>query len=103
MPGDTPLSTNLPSVQDALKAVHKFGQKANLANIAASVMASHKQNKAASVGSMHHQKLQVPPLPKEPASRSGEVKPGRLFYIFYLIYARGRESKGNLPSTLQVN
>ena len=76
--GNAPLSPNLHTVQDALHAAHKIGQKAPNKE---TVAASHKQGSAASVGALHHQKLHAPPqVPQRPkaADESGEKKPGRL-------------------------
>lgn len=76
--GNAPLSPNLHTVQDALHAAHKIGQKAPNKE---TVAPSHKQNAAALVGALHHQKLHAPPqVPQRPkfSDESGEKKPGKL-------------------------
>ncbi|KAJ7339531.1 hypothetical protein OS493_005930 [Desmophyllum pertusum] len=63
-----PLTHNLHAVQDAPLSVHKIGPKEHLG----AVTASHKQNTAASVGSLHHQKLHAPPQVPQHQRTSGE-------------------------------
>lgn len=77
-PGNAPLDTNLHSVQDALYATHKTGQKAHNGV----VTLSHKQSTAPSQGALEHQKLHALP-PKiakhlRTSDESGEEKPGEL-------------------------
>lgn len=77
LPGNAPLDPNLHSVQDALHAAHKNGQKGHNG----ALTLSHKQNAAASLGSLHHQKLHAPPQVHQhqrTSDESGAEKPGEL-------------------------
>lgn len=72
-PGNAPLTPSLHTIQDALHAAHKAGQKAP--NGAA--VASHKQNAAAPLSALHHQELYAPPQVPQLSKTSDESDKGK--------------------------